>query len=309
MRFRSPTVSTCSRTSATPSNASCNRGALLRQAATRVAVLPAPRLQPWQQRQERENEQRHAPWIARYERVIALRDKDAAIADIAREVGISVTTVYRYLRLGCPPERKQYRPRRTPLDPYKEHLLRRWEEGCHVATRLWREIHAMGYARSYTNVSRFVAQLRLPVGQRPSIYREHGTADKAPTPRHIAMLFIRRPTDLAEEQRIMIDRVCATDAAFAVAYRLTQDFVALLREREGDRLDGWIAAASASGIAELRRFARGLLPDIAAVRAGLTLEWSNGQTEGQVNRLKALKRQMYGRAGFVLLRQRLLYSA
>ena len=94
---------------------------------------------------ERESERRHAPWIARYERVIALRAKDAAIADIARDVGISGTTVYRYLRLDGPPERKCYRARRTPLDPYKEHLLRRWDEGCHVATRLWREIRAMGY--------------------------------------------------------------------------------------------------------------------------------------------------------------------
>lgn len=64
-----------------------------------------------------------------------------------------------------------------------------------------------------------------------------------------------------------------------------------------------------TGVAELRRFAQGLLPDIEAVRAGLTLEWSNGQTEGQINRLKTLKRQMYGRAGLVLLRQRLLHSA
>jgi transposase len=90
---------------------------------------------------------------------------------------------------------------------------------------------------------------------------------------------------------------------------LSQDFAALLREREGGRLDGWIATASASDVTELRRFAQGLLLDEAAVRAGLTLEWSNGQTEGHVNRLKTLKRQMYGRAGFVLLRQRLLHSA
>lgn len=166
---------------------------LLRQAtAPSVEPLPAPRLQPWQARVERESVQRHAPWIVRYEQVIALHTKGAAIADIAREVRISGRTVYRYLRLGRPPERKRYRPRRTPLGPYKEHLLRRWEEGYHVATRLWREIRAMGYAHSYTNVSRFVARLRLPVGQRPSIYREHGIADKTPTPRHVGMLFIRR---------------------------------------------------------------------------------------------------------------------
>lgn len=235
--------------------------------------------------------------------------KGAAIADIARTVGISGRTVYRYLRLGCPPERKHCRTRRTPLDPYKEHLHKRWDEGCHVATRLWREIRAMGYAHSYTNVSRFLAQLRLPVGQRPSTYRERGTADKSPTPRQVAMLFVRRPADLTDTQRTTMERTCAADPAVATAHRLTQDFAALLRERAGERLDAWIAAACASEVGELRRFAQGLWPDIMAVRAGLTLGWSNGQTEGHVNRLKTLKRQMYGRAGFVLLRQRLLHGA
>lgn len=282
----------------------------LKQARTPTAPpLPAPRLQPWQERMEREGEQRHAPWIARYEQVIALHAKGAAIADIARMAGISGTTVYRSLRLGCPPGRKQYRRRRTPRDPYKEHLLYRWDEGCHVATRLWREIRAMGYTHSSTNVSRFLAPLRLPVGQRPSIFREHGTADRSPTPRKIAMLFIRRPADLTDEQRMTVERVCAADATFARADTLTQEFAALLRERQGDRLDAWIAAASASEVMELRRFALGLLPDKAAIHAGVTEQWSNGQTEGHVNRLKTVKRQMYGRAGFALLRQRFLCPA
>ena len=191
----------------------------------------------------------------------------------------------------------------------RSHLLRRWDEGCHVATRLWREIRVLGYAYSYTNVSRFLARLRLPVGQRPSIFREHGTADKSPTPRQVAMLFVRRPCALTDEQRMMVERICGAKAAVATAHRLSQDFAALLREREGERLDAWIAAACASDGAELRRFAQGLLLDEAAVRAGLTLAWSNGQTEGQVNRLKTPKRQMYGRAGFDLLRQRLLRGA
>lgn len=81
----------------------------------------------------------------------------------------------------------------------------------------------------------------------------------------------------------------------------------MVRERGGERLDTWIAAASASELPDLRRFAVGLLPDKVAIEAGLTEVWSNGQTEGQVNRLKTLKRQMYGRAGFALLRHRFLH--
>ncbi len=83
----------------------------------------------------------------------------------------------------------------------------------------------------------------------------------------------------------------------------------MARERRGEELDAWITQARASDITDRQRFAAGLLLDEVAVQAGLTLEWSNGQTEGQVNRLKSVKRQMYGRAGFALLRQRVLYGA
>jgi transposase len=83
----------------------------------------------------------------------------------------------------------------------------------------------------------------------------------------------------------------------------------MVRERKGERLDPWVTEASESGIDEVRRFAAGLLADEAAVRAGLTLEWSQGQVEGHVNRVKVLKRQMYGRANFDLLRRRVLHPA
>jgi transposase len=83
----------------------------------------------------------------------------------------------------------------------------------------------------------------------------------------------------------------------------------MVRERRGDALEAWMAEATHSGIAELTRFARGLQDDLAAVEAGLTLEWSNGVTEGQIHRLKLLKRQGYGRASFALLRQRVLQAA
>jgi transposase len=80
-------------------------------------------------------------------------------------------------------------------------------------------------------------------------------------------------------------------------------------ERTGQAFDAWLTSATTSGIAELDRFARGWTDDRAAVEAGLSLEWSNGQTEGQVNKLKLLKRSMYGRANFDLLRLRLLHVA
>jgi len=240
-------------------------------------------------RAEEESERRHAPWLARYEAVIALRAKGASVADIARSVEISRETVYRYLRLGAPPERKRRSVRRTVLDPYKEHLLCRWDEGCHDARRLCAEIRGMGYRHAYTNVSRFLATLRLPVGERPSSHRERISAQRPPTPRQVAMLFIRRPETLTDKQQACVEHLCQEDPAIGAAYALAQ--------------------VRASEIADLQRFATGLLLDKAAVQAGLTLEWSNGQTEGQVNRLKTVKRQMYGRASFDLLRQRVLHGA
>jgi transposase len=99
------------------------------------------------------------------------------------------------------------------------------------------------------------------------------------------------------------------DDAQAWAYALSQDFLAMVRERRGDDLAAWMAEATQSGSEELTRFARGLQADLAAITAGLTLAWSNGVTEGQMHRLKLVKRQGYRRAGFALIRQRVLQAA
>ena len=90
----------------------------------------------------------------------------------------------------------------------------------------------------------------------------------------------------------------------------TERFVKIVRERRGVELLGeWLADAEASGTREIQRLAYKVRRDEAAVRAGCTLAWSNGQTEGQITRLKAIKRSMYGRAKFDLLRRRALHAA
>ena len=255
------------------------------------APTSAP-LQPWQQRAAADSQRRHAPIVARYTVVVTLQATGADIADIARTTGLSRTTVYRYPRLGCAPGRKHYGPRATVLDPYTGYLLRRWDEGCHTATRPWREIRALGYPASSTTASRFLAALRLPVGQRPSVHREHRLV-RPPTPRHVALLCLKHPDTLAPAQRTLLDQLGAADPTIARAYDLAH----------------WIMAATSSTIPDRRRFAAGRRLDLAAVQAGLMEEWSTGQTEGHINRLKTLKRQMYGRAQFDLLRQRFLYHA
>jgi transposase len=111
------------------------------------------------------------------------------------------------------------------------------------------------------------------------------------------------------EAQTYLDQLCQMDAGIARAYRLTQGFLAMVRERRGTDLEAWMAEAISSGIDALARFARGLRDDLVAIQAGLTLEWNNGVTEGQIHRLKLVKRQGYGRPGFALLRQRMLQAA
>jgi transposase len=118
-----------------------------------------------------------------------------------------------------------------------------------------------------------------------------------------------RKDRLPEDERSYLEQLCDQEPTIALAYELAQEFADMARKRTGQRFDAWLTRATSSGITELDRFARGLTDDRAAVEAGLSLEWSNGQTEGQVNKLKLLKRSMYGRAKFDLLRSRLLHAA
>jgi transposase len=105
-----------------------------------------------------------------------------------------------------------------------------------------------------------------------------------------------------------MDQLLHAEPTLAQAYTLSQAFLALVRERRGADLEAWITEVAASGIEALARFAQGFQDDLPAITAGLTLPWSNGPVEGQINRLKLLKRQSYGRAGVGLLRQRLMQA-
>ncbi len=117
---------------------------------------------------------------------------------------------------------------------------------------------------------------------------------------------MRQPKELSPEEKAQLERMCQTSREIAVAYHAGQAFVQMVRKRQPAALLPWLEAVHKDGPAALQGFVRGLRRDYAAVKAALTVEWSNGQTEGQVNRLKLIKRQMYGRANFDLLRLRVL---
>ena len=269
-----------------------------------------PQPERWRERMDAAAADGIARRRAHYDRTRSLRAAGMTVAEIARTVGISRMTVYKYLREG-PPQRKRHtvHGRQRVLEPWEPDLLKRWEEGCHTATVLWREIQAQGFAHSVTNVHRFIAQLRRagpPSTCRP---RTALTKPEGPPPRQVAALVLRRAERRSVEQRAYLKSLCGADSAIATAVDLAEDFLGMLRRREGERLPAWLDRAEASGIGDLARFATTLRRDHAAVHAGLTLRWSNGQTEGQVNRLKLVKRQGYGRAKVDLLRKRVLQAA
>jgi transposase len=253
-----------------------HKRAVLRDAAEALAGIPAKAsaspspaelpVLPWQQRAEEAGRQRHAAQLARYEAIHQLHTAGADIAHIARTVGVSRETVYRYLRLPGPPARMRLPARRAALDPYRPYLEQRWAEGCRNGKRLWREIRAQGFTHSSSGVARFVARLRRAERAGQPVATTRRAARRPPTPRQVAMLCLRRPEKRTPAQQAYLDQLRQADEALATADTLTQDFATMLRERDGERLDAWLAAAEASPVPALRRFATGLRGDLDAVR-------------------------------------------
>jgi transposase len=197
------------------------------------------------------------------------------------------------------------------LTPYIPYLIRRWRASGADSKQLWREIRALGYTHSTRTVCRFITQLRraADAGLPPESQGSPYTRPQGPSARAVSFAMVCPAAKQSHEAQTYVVQLCQMDVDIARAHVLSEAFLGLVRERRGADLKAWMAEAISSGIAELARFARGLQDDLTAVTAGLTLEWSNGVTEGHIHRLKLLKRQSYGRAGFALLRQRVLHAA
>ncbi len=254
---------------------------------------------------------RHERLVRQWEDIRRLYLAGADLRHICRRLGISARTVYRYKELTEPPPRRSHGRRKSVLDPYVPYLLGRWGEGCRNGKKLYREIRERGYRNSEETCARFIAQLRRAKarGKPPSSVpraRKGSIAGLSPTSKNVAALFVRRQEKLSEEQKAYLERLCDSDGSLADAHRLTQDFAKMVGGLEGEKLDGWLEEAEVCAAPAMRNFATGIRKDLAAVRAGLTEGWSNGPVEGFVNKLKLIKRQGYGRAGFELLRARML---
>ena len=211
-----------------------------------------------------------------------------------RRLGLSLNTVKRYARVADPAQLirpPKYRP--CLVDPFRDHLRTRRAAGPVATTTLLAEIRAMGYTGSANLLVRYLDQ---------------GRADDAlpeVSIRRLTGWILTRSEDLTDTQRTHRDKLVAACPQMTALADHVAAFARLLTQRHGNLTD-WIDAVRASDLPALRPFLTGLQMDRPAVEAGLALPYSNGTTEGVNNKIKLLKRQTYGRAGFPLLRQRIL---
>ena len=253
----------------------------------------------------REQRERRNQRLDRYQQVFDLHQQKVPQREITRRLGLHRSTVRKWLRAGCFPERAGRRCRRG-VDGWTDYLEERWQAGCQNAAKLTTELRSRGFDGSYDMVRRFLAKWRKR-GAVKSTVVFHSTSLPQCSPRSMAWLLFKPPNEQEPEQQRLVQMFCEACPDVDHAVHLVQQFRRLVTQRLAEELDGWlVSAAAADAPVELQRFAAGLKADFAAVKAALSLPWSNGQTEGQVNRLKGIKRQMYGRANFDLLRKRVL---
>ena len=240
--------------------------------------------------------------------VIGLHQQGVPVRHIARDLALSRNTVRRWVR-GEQPELN--RPQMHSLDPWRTVLERRWAEGCRNGARLWRDLRDAGFKGGIRVVTEWANRQRLAEPERQFGPAPASATQRSPQPaaypaRRVARMLTADLPSLADPDRAYVERLLGLSPALAASRDLALRFGALVRARSADALTPWLADTENS---ELRGFAAGLRQDEQAMRAALTLPWSSGQVEGQVTRLKLVKRQGYGRAKLDLLRARLVRAA
>ena len=245
----------------------------------------------------------------RRQRVRDLKAEGWSIRPIARYFRMSLKTVVRILRTPERPHGNLGRRGPSLVDAYRDDV-EAWLAAGHTNTAdLFRALKARGCQGSYDAVRRY-ANRRLgssgKPGRRSSAYPPKPSAPEVPSSRKLSFQFARAKERKEGEPPSVLDRVRGRLPALDAALKVAGEFADMIRRKAKATLTDWLAKARASGVPELVRFASSLAGDAAAVSAALTEPWSNGRVEGQVNRLKSIKRSMYGRAGLDLLRARVL---
>jgi transposase len=257
-------------------------------------------------------QERRAARFATYEQVRRLHQQGVAAVQIARQLAMARGTVLKFIRAASFPEMAA-RPRPRQIDHYLDYLRERWNAGEHNAQALWREIRAQGYSAGDEQVRRVVNWWRADphhLGAQLATAAVPARAEVKSYSAHKTRWLLWKPlTDLSEAEVRYVTTLKHLCPQITQAQELLLQFRALLQEHDCSGFDSWLEQCERSTIAEVAGFARGLRRDYAAVKAACCSSWSQGPVEGHVNRLKTLKRQMYGRASFALLRCRVLHQS
>jgi transposase len=274
-----------------------------------IQQVPAPDAAPWPAPPRNDREQKRtlaqAKTAQRYATVRAMHASGMSQRAIAHELGLHRDTIRRYVRAETVPIRARRANRAGILAPYEAYIRERWRQGERSGMALWREIVAQGYPGASNNVARLMTHLRKQEQSgRTKVEPVHGL-----TPRQALGPLLLLPERRTVRHEVAISQLKALDPQIEQSITLLEHFAQLLRTRTRDNLEPWLQAAQKSGVAELVEFAKRLRQDRAAVEAACTLEWSQGQVEGQITKLKLIRRQMYGRGNFDLVRKRVLWAA
>lgn len=287
-------------------------------AHARLRLLPDPPMpqiavpmlarSPSRQREREATRQRR---LDLYNEVQRLKQAGISVSKVGMHLHINYDTARTYYQAETFPERSSGRTPHSLLKPHLDYLEMRYIQGYTTAATLFAELLARGYqGKTRTPLNRWLKAKRLLAGEDPvAVYTDLPVTNHAslPSSYRLSWLLVLSPERLDDEGRRFLAHLCK-DALIAHLYHLAQAFRHLLHVRSLSLLDIWLDEARVSPLAPVRTFAASLRDDLAAIRAAVSLPWSNGQTEGQVNRIKFIKRQMFGRASFDLLRRKVLYQ-
>lgn len=223
---------------------------------------------------------------------------------IARELGLARNTIRRLVQANSPDELLvgQWTSRTSVLDPHKRYLHQRWNEGCTNASQLFTELRERGYQGGTTIVRQYVRRLR-------EAFPHDDVPRKPPSVRDVTSWITRHPDSLHADQAQQLKGILAACPALVRTTEHVRAFADLMNNRNGRHLHRWISRVEADDLPALHTFIAGLAQDLDAVVAGLSMRYSSGPVEGHNNKIKMIKRQMFGRANFDLLRKRVLLTA
>ena len=269
-------------------------------------------------RSRREEAARQAAQQKRLTRMQAIRNLHAqglSMLAIIHKLQVSPTFVRHVTRMDVLPEASYRKSRPSKLDPFEPYLNQRWDEGCKNAMQLWREVKEQGYPGGYKRVYQWRQKQWLleDSGVNPTVttpvtlpFRQ---VRQSFAPRQLAWLLMHPSERLSAAEKAVLNELINRNPAIGTAQGLAQGFRQLFRDKQPEQLVAWFEAVRESGLDDLRTFALSLEREQEALTAAILLPWSNGPTEGIVTKLKLIKRSMYGRGSFDLLRKRVLLAA